>query len=285
MAMPRKVKKDRLLIIIISTIIFTVTILVILNTILSIFLNRDQKRTLIVDHTYEKKDDLLDLPLSILDPEHLSGDIFKSYEDDDYTSSLGIDVSSHQSAIDWQAVKDQGIDFVYIRCGYRGYQTGLLNVDDMFYEHYNGAKEADLAVGVYFFSHAIDINEAIDEAFFTYELIRDLDIDLEVVYDLEDISYDESRLDPVSSEVRTDCAMAFASKIEELGYKPMIYTNLYWTETHYDLEQIMNYPLWFAQYTDEPDFPYYYELWQYTDAAEIEGIDTLTDLNLRLERK
>lgn len=283
-SMARKIRKDRVLIIVLMTLVFTIAILILINTILNIFIKEGSK-PLAIDYNYKIKDDLLDLPKTVIDDDHISGDMYKSYEDEIYTSRLGLDVSSHQKKIDWSKVKAAGIDFVYIRCGYRGYQSGLLNTDEMFYEHYKGAKEAGLDVGVYFFSHAIDTDEAIEEAYYTYELIKDLDIDLEVVYDLEDIDYDTSRLEDVTSATRTDCAIAFASKIEELGYKPMIYTNLYWTETHYDLEKIMNYPLWYAQYSDTPDFPYYYTLWQYTDSAKIDGIDVLSDLNLMLVKK
>ena len=285
MVMAKRVKKKYILVIAMMTLVFTIAVLLVINALLSQLLNRTKDEKLIIDYRYEVKDDLLDLPLSVIDPDKISGDTFKSYEDDTYTSILGIDVSSHQKDIDWQKVKDAGIEFVYIRCGYRGYQSGLLNTDDMFYEHYNGAKEAGLEVGVYFFSHAVNIDEAIEEAYYTYELIKDLDIDLEVVYDLEDIDYDESRLENVSSSTRTDCAMAFASKIEELGYDPMIYTNLYWSEVHYDLEKIMNYPIWYAQYSDVPDFPYYFTLWQYTNTAIFDGVDVETDINLRLLEK
>ena len=283
--MARRVKKKYILVITIMTLIFTISILLVLNVLLTNILNKEEDEKLVIDYRYELKDDLLDLPLSAIDPSSISGDMFKTYEDDTYTSELGIDVSSHQKDIDWDKVKEAGIEFVYIRCGYRGYQTGLLNTDEMFYDHYNGAKEAGLKVGVYFFSHAINIDEAIEEAYYTYELIKDLDIDLEVVYDLEDIDYDESRLEGVSSDTRTDCAMAFSSKIQELGYDPMIYTNLYWTEIHYDLEKVMNYPIWFAQYSDTPDFPYYFTLWQYTNSALFDGVDVQTDINLRLVKK
>ncbi len=283
--MARRVKKKYILVIAIMTLVFTISILLVLNVLLTNILNKEEDEKLIIDYRYELKDDLLDLPLSAIDPSSISGDMFKTYEDDTYTSELGIDVSSHQKDIDWDKVKEAGIEFVYIRCGYRGYQTGLLNTDEMFYDHYNGAKEAGLKVGVYFFSHAINIDEAIEEAYYTYELIKDLDIDLEVVYDLEDIDYDESRLEGVSSDTRTDCAMAFSSKIQELGYDPMIYTNLYWTEVHYDLEKVMNYPIWFAQYSDTPDFPYYFTLWQYTNSALFDGVDVQTDINLRLVKK
>ena len=162
--MARRVKKKYILVIAIMTLVFTISILLVLNVLLTNILNKEEDEKLIIDYRYELKDDLLDLPLSAIDPSSISGDMFKTYEDDTYTSELGIDVSSHQKDIDWDKVKEAGIEFVYIRCGYRGYQTGLLNTDEMFYDHYNGAKEAGLKVGVYFFSHAINIDEAIEEA-------------------------------------------------------------------------------------------------------------------------
>ena len=282
----RRLRKDRLLILVAITLVFTIALLIAINTLIEIISSGEKDEKIAINYDVEPQDDLLDLPLSIIDSNHLyyEGD-FLYYEDAEYTSLLGIDVSSHQEEVDWQAVKDAGISFVYIRCGYRGYQSGILNADSLFYDHYKGAKEVGLDVGVYFFSHAINTEEAIEEAYFTYEMIKDLDIDLEVVYDLEDISYDESRLDSVNPEVYTENAMALAYKIKEFGYKPMIYTNLYWATEHYDLEQIMNYPLWYAQYNNEADFPYLYKLWQYTDSGEVAGIDVPTDLNIMLVEK
>ncbi len=283
----RKTKRQlaqerRMYLVIILTIIFTIAVLVMVNALIGAIIDRD---TIVIDYNYETPDDLLDLPLSIIDPEYLDGDMFKTYETDEYTSSLGIDVSSHQTAIDWDQVVEAGIEFVYIRVGYRGYQTGELNIDQMFNEHYEGAKAAGLEVGVYFFSQATSVEEAIEEAYFVYSIIRYLDIDLEVVYDLEDVTDADSRIEDVSAEVRTACAIAFASKIEELGYAPMIYTNLYWAENYYDLLQIMNYPLWYAQYNDTPDLPYYFRIWQYTETGVIPGITELVDIDIRIEDK
>ena len=274
-------RQRRMYLIIILTIIFSIAVLLMVNAII----NALKDEPIVIDYEYTTPDDLLDLPLSIIDPEYLEGDMFKTYDTDEYTSSLGIDVSSHQSSIDWEMVSDAGIEFVYIRVGYRGYQSGLLNLDTMFYEHYEGAKAAGLEVGVYFFSQAISAEEAIEEAYFVYSIIKDLDIDLEVVYDLEEISDDVSRIVDVSAEVRTECAIAFASKIEELGFSSMIYTNLFWTIHYYDLMQIMNYPIWYAQYSDAPDLPYYFRLWQYTDSGVVFGIEELVDINIRIEDK
>jgi len=195
-------------------------------------------------------------------------------------AAYGIDVSSHQGEIDWQKVKDSGVEFVFLRIGYRGYEQGLLNADTAFEEYYNGAREVGLPVGVYFFSQAIDEREAMEEAYYVLEHIRGKQIDLPIVYDLEDVDYAESRIEAIDAEQRTNNALAFCQKIEENGRTPMIYTNLSWSETYYDLYRIMNYPLWFAQYNNLPGLDYEFVVWQYSDHAEIDGIEELVDTNL-----
>ena len=274
-------RQRRIYLTIILAIVSTIAVLLVVNAII----NALKDEPIVIDYEYSSPDDLLDLPSSIIDSAYLEGDMFKTYETDAYTSSLGIDVSSHQSVIDWEEVAATGIEFVYIRVGYRGYQTGELNLDSMFYEHYQGAKEAGLEIGVYFFSQAMNTEEAIEEAYFVYSIIKDLDIDLEVVYDLEEVSGVDCRITGISATTRTENAIAFASKILDLGYSPMIYTNLYWIEHYYDLSQIMNYPIWYAQYSDAPDFSYYFRLWQYTDSGVIPGIAEAVDINIRIEDK
>ena len=273
----RKLNKKNLGITIIITLVFTITVLVIINAIISMMLRHD--------YTYEHVDNLLDLPRTLINNDYLYKDEYMHYEDDEYYSITGIDVSSHQKDIDFNKVKEAGISFVYIRCGYRGYSEGIIHEDSYFKKNYEAAKEAGLMVGVYFFSQAVDEKEAIDEAYFVRDMLKGLDIDLNVVYDLEGIDYDESRIDKLEIEEKTSCAMAFASKIEEFGYQAMIYTNLEWANNHYDLKQIMNYDIWYAQYNDKPDFPYQYTIWQYTDKGSIYGITVETDVNMMMVKK
>lgn len=234
------------------------------------------------DYNVNIKDPIDNLPLSFLDTTKLSGDEFKVYEDDNYTSTLGIDVSMHQKAINWHEVKESGITFAYIRCGYRGYQGGKLYEDPTFKENIEGAKEAGLKVGVYFFSQAVNEQEAIDEAYFTRDLIKNYELDLPVVYDLEDIDYDISRIQKISNSARTKHALTYCAKMEEFGYQPMIYANIYWLNSVYDINRIMNYPLWIADYDSIPSFEYEFKLWQYSEDAKIEGIEKPVDINLML---
>ncbi len=237
------------------------------------------------DYNVILKNPLSLLPRSFLDEDCLSGDMYKSYEDENYTSSFGIDVSSHQKNIDWENVAKSGVEFAYLRVGYRGYQGGSLNLDETFYDNYRGAKQAGIKVGVYFFSQAISQVEAIDEAYFVRDAIKNLDIDLPVAYDLEDIDYDEGRIEDLTNNEKTTFALSFCAKMEDFGYNSIIYTNFEWSKFHYDLNQIMNYDIWFAQYNDLPYFEYAFKIWQYTDQGIIPGIQEPVDLNLMLIKK
>ena len=228
---------------------------------------------------------LVDIPSNNIDPSKIKGDLLKTYEDENYYSLNGIDVSEHQGEIDFSTLKDQGIEFVYLRLGYRSYGDGSLHLDACFEENYQKAKEAGLLIGVYFFSQAINEKEAIDEAYFVKDNLKGKSIDLHVVYDLEDISYDTSRMSNTSKEVRVNNAMSFAAKIKDLGYEPMIYTNLHWTYEYYDLSYILNYPIWYAQYNAYPENYFPIKIWQYSESGILEGIDTKVDLNMMLVEK
>ena len=81
-----------------------------------------------------------------------------------YRALQGIDVSTFQQEIDWQAVADSGIDFAFIRAGYRGYGKGGIVEDDRFRQNVAGARAAGLRVGLYFFSQAITPEEEAEEA-------------------------------------------------------------------------------------------------------------------------
>ena len=80
------------------------------------------------------------------------------------SGTLGIDVSKWNGNINWEAVKNSGISYVIIRCGYRGSAQGVLIEDPKFQANIKGASAAGLKVGIYFFSQAVDEVEAVEEA-------------------------------------------------------------------------------------------------------------------------
>ena len=211
-----------------------------------------------------------------------TGGAFYAYEnsDDNTTASVGIDVSTYQGTIDWQAVKDAGIDYVIVRAAYRGYETGKIVPDDLYEQNIRGAADAGLHVGVYLYSQALSEHEAEVEADSLLSLIEGPPVDYPVVYDQEEYTADKARTDGLTGEQATLNALAFCRRVHEAGYIPMIYTNNDWATTMYDMERLDHYPVWYADYTSAPTLPGGFAMWQYTDSGQVPGITGPVDLNL-----
>lgn len=210
---------------------------------------------------------------------------FYTYKDDNYTSSIGIDVSEHNLSIDWDKVKESGIEFVYLRIGWRGYTEGGIYLDTKYYEYLNGLKDKGFKVGVYFFSQAISTDEAKQEAQFVLDTLADTQIDLPIVYDFENITGDEARTDNLTKEEITNNALAFFEVIKNANKDVMLYGNKYILDTYYDMDKLKDYKLWYAQYHDEPETELEFSIWQYSDSAKIDGIEKETDLNIMMIKK
>lgn len=209
-----------------------------------------------------------------------------TYADEKYTSRLGIDVSYHQGEIDWKKVKAAGYDFAFIRIGYRGYaEAGTVNADIRFDEYIQQAQNAGLDVGVYFFSQAVNEEEAREEAKFVLDHLSGYNLQLPVVFDPESILDDDARTDHVSGEQFTKNTEAFCSAIEAAGYDAMIYSNMLWEAYELDLEKLSAYPVWYADYELKPQTPYHFEVWQYTNQGSVDGINGRTDINIQLIEK
>ena len=192
----------------------------------------------------------------------------------------GIDVSVHQGTIDWEKVKQDGIDFAIIRVAARGYEEdGILAEDPNWEANIQGALHAGLSVGVYVFSQAITPQEAREEADFLLDRIADYPITYPVVFDWEPFEH-SARTNHISNEMLTDCCIAFCERVEEAGYTPMVYCNLSIGLLQYDLSRLSSYDFWLAQYNDVPTFYGTFQIWQYSCTGTVDGIATKVDLNL-----
>ena len=206
-----------------------------------------------------------------------------SYAVDGISARTGVDVSVYQQDIDWQAVAADGVDFAMIRLGYRGYTEGGLMMDEKFEENIQGALDAGLEVGIYFFSQAVTPQEAQAEAAFVLNAIRDYEVTYPVAFDWEPITGDHTaRTSGLSGETLTQCALAFCAEIGEAGYTPAVYFNQDLGYLHYDLGELDGQTLWLAEYGTRPDFYYAFDLWQYTHTGQVAGIQGDVDLNLDL---
>ena len=201
------------------------------------------------------------------------------YAGEGLTMRRGIDVSDHQKKIDWQAVADYGIDFAIIRCGWRSYGEGTVNEDSRFRENIEGALDAGLEVGVYFFSQAINIVEAAEEAVFTLHLIEDYDVTLPVFFDWEEIGVAPARTDDLDGETLTDCCLEFAELVRAAGYQPGMYCYLNLAYFTYQLDRMEDIAFWMGDPGTMPIFYYDHDFWQYSFTATVPGIEVDVDMD------
>lgn len=201
------------------------------------------------------------------------------YNDDSYDTINVIDVSYVQKEIDWQKVADDDIEMAMIRLGYRGYSSGLLNLDEYYEANIEGAKEAGLKYGVYFFSQAVSVEEAQEEAQFVIKNIKGRKVKGPIAFDMEPIE-GADRISALSVEQKTEIADAFLDYIEKKGYDAMLYGNPSWLRKDLDLSLLTEHPVWLAHYTDTAEWPYWYSMWQYTSKGKVSGIKGNVDLSI-----
>lgn len=203
------------------------------------------------------------------------------YNDPAYVTEWGIDVSRHQGDIDWQKVAAAGVQFALIRVGGRGSDSGELYDDTKFEEYLTGAKAAGLKTGVYFYSQAINVAEAIEEANFAIQKLNGRSLEYPIVFDWE-IYSKTARSYGVNKTTLTDCAIAFCETVAQAGYTPMIYMGLEVGYERLELNRLTNYDFWFAQYNNrnQPDMYYNYRIWQYSDKGNIPGIGGNVDMDI-----
>ena len=193
------------------------------------------------------------------------------------SGTMGIDVSKWNGTIDWNAVKNSGVSYVIIRCGYRGSTTGAMIEDPVFKSNIKGATAAGLKVGVYFFSQAVNEVEAVEEASMTIGLIRNYSISYPVFLDVEPSG---GRADGIDKATRTKVIKAYCETIRNSGYTPGVYANKTWLESYMNAGELSSYKIWLAQYNTAPTYSGKVDLWQYTSKGKVAGISGHTDLNL-----
>ena len=196
------------------------------------------------------------------------------------TSRKGIDVSKYQGDIDWKAVKEDGVEYAFVRLGLRGYESGKLVLDEYFDKNMRGANEADVAAGVYFFTQAVTVEEAKEEAAYVLENISEYDVTCPIVFDVEMIVGANGRANNLTKEERTDIAIAFCEVIRQAGYTPMIYGNVKCFTKMLDLARLEDYEKWYAFYDNYMYIPYEVSCWQYTEKGTVKGIKNKVDLNI-----
>lgn len=198
--------------------------------------------------------------------------ILKYYAQGARVSHLGVDIDADCGTVDYEALKNAGVEFVMLRLGFRGYESGNLSLDESYFDALSSADAAGLKIGVYFESQAVSAEEAQQEAQFVLDNISQFHITYPVAFDLGYVTGEQSRIDSIPKMQLTEITNAFCARVEEAGYKPIVYGNKYWLLRKIDLTQLGNYDIWLSQDGQIPDYPYTFSMWQYNQSATLSGM-------------
>ena len=194
------------------------------------------------------------------------------------SGTMGIDVSKWNGNINWAQVKNAGVNYAIIRCGYRGSSAGALIEDPKFKANIQGAQAAGIRVGVYFFSQAVNEVEAVEEASMCINLCKGYNLSFPVYIDVE---ASNGRGDQISASQRTANVKAFCGTIQSAGYRAGVYSNKTWFTKYMNASSLTSYKIWLAQYAANVTYTATrYDMWQYTSKGSISGISGNVDMNI-----
>ena len=213
----------------------------------------------------------------------------------------GVDVSHHnndngEGVLNWAEVANAGYKFAMVKVAGRSIgDDGSLYTDKYYEENIKGALSNGLQLGVYFFSQAMSVDEAIEEANYICDLIAGYNISYPVVFDWETTSGYRTQDLRSNSELRTAMSVAFCDTVKNRGYDPMIYINKFDYLNYVDTEKLSSsYDIWLAWYCNDydetgkvwqegdkvPNIGYNYRMWQYSSTAGVPGIAGGCDVNI-----
>ncbi len=207
-------------------------------------------------------------------------DASSSEPEEQPVNKTGIDVSETQGAIDWNAVAASDVKFAFIRLGYRGSSEGKIYADETYKDNLTGAKAAGIERGAYFYSQAITPEEAVEEARYVIDALAGEELDYPVAFDYEIVNpFGFSRISAVTPDMATRIARAFCTEIERAGFDAIIYGNGYDLE-HLGVDVLKTWPIWYAEYSEDPSYQGEFAIWQYSCTGRVDGINMDVDMNL-----
>lgn len=203
------------------------------------------------------------------------------YDGNKKLSRLGIELSEDSGNVDFEALKEDGIDFVMLKVGERGYGTGLLSADINFTSNMEAAAKAGMDVGVYFCSQAVTVEEAVEEVKFVTDQLIPYDVTYPVALRMESILSDTARTDILDAKQRTEIAEAFLNDVESAGYDPILYgeRNFLLTEI-LPSELLKEWEVWLTDQDPIPDYPYQFKMWEYAVGTTVSGVEKEVNMTI-----
>lgn len=199
-------------------------------------------------------------------------------------TSIGLDLSCYNGRIEWDMLREQGLDYVILRVGGRGWGSGTVYEDTLFREYFSAAKEAGLNVGVYFYSTATDVKEAIEEAEFVIEKLDGASLEMPVFLDVEYSGrYPYGRADSLNRMQRAEIINVFSATLRNCGYETGVYSGVYYLNRELHRSSLARQTVWIANYTANNALPrvnFDYNIWQYTESGRVRGVFGPVDINV-----
>lgn len=185
----------------------------------------------------------------------------------------GIDVSKHNGVIEWEKVKNSGIEFAILRAGFG--REDPKQIDAQFERNYSECKRLGIPVGAYHYSYAKNSGEARSELDFFLKIVKGKQFEYPLCYDVED-----DQILGCSRKTLTDNVIEFCGGLEKAGYYSAVYCNVDWLNNRLDCEFLERFDLWLADWRQKPDTRAKRGIWQYYDKGHIVGIDGNVDLDI-----
>ena len=202
------------------------------------------------------------------------------YVDSRVTSYLGVTIDKYDDYVDFGLLRDDGIDYVMVRVGARGYGTGTISLDDYYTDNISRANQAGLDVGLYFTSQAITAEEAMEEAVALIAVANENKITYPLAIDIGFILNDTSRIEDLSKAEKTAIIRTFADTIKNAGYNCLIHADKEFLIKELDLSKFSDVDIWLDNNGDLPDYPYAFTMWEYTSTGTVNGISGPADLSI-----
>lgn len=200
-------------------------------------------------------------------------EVLSTYKTD--KTRIGIDVSSWQGEIDFDALVNAGVEFIMIRVGGTRGRDGEYFVDDYFERNITEANKRNIDVGIYFYSYANSNEKAREEAKWVMEHIKDYNVTLPIAYDWENwSSFNDYNL---SFFGLTNMAETFLNTVSDAGYEGLLYSSKNYLER---LWFPSKYDTWLAHYVDKTSYKGSYKYWQLCSDGKIDGIKGAVDIDI-----
>lgn len=196
------------------------------------------------------------------------------YEGNKKLSRLGVELSEDSGTVDFEALKEDGIDFVMLKIGGRGYGTGLISMDKNFVTNMEAAQKAGFDIGIYFCSQAVTVEEAVEEAKFITDNLISYQIAYPVAFRMDSITNDNARTDILDAEQKTQIVEAFLNDVERAGYEVILYGDKGWLLTEILTSELLKeYDVWLTDSSAIPDYPYQFKMWEYSVGTTVSGVE------------